>query len=472
MTNEIKNKIAIVLTDSDADNRRIAAEELGSSNENATITALIIALSDVSSGVRDAATRSLIAIGGPTVARGIAFHLADQDIVLRNLAAKILARLGDSSVEALFPFLRDTNKDVRKFAVDILGLIGTDQSLPQLLPLLKDVDENVRVATVEALGCIGGADAVPSLCEMFTLDQSSRIYTADALRKIGDGRAGVVLLETFLGLLKSPGSDSLVLYAISEALGVVGGVDTYHNLRAHVTDVQGQMRSIVLHSIIQIAERNRIPFEFEPSLREDLLQAFEENDETIKLSIVKGLSQFRDSEVTRALVQALGKSEELDFYLFLELASRPETFAMCVEVLEDPTVKFRKEIILLLGKLASDYVRQFVERVEYPVNAELLDRLFDAIATQWTTVDQETREMIVEAVFRIDSDHAVAFLNRVTNNADPWMHIQIIDQLISIPSRNALEFVVQSLENKDEQVREAAQMAMNAAANSPKALPH
>ncbi len=465
MTNETKNIIATLLTDTDADNRRIAAEQLAGSNEQATITALIIALSDDSNGVRDAATRSLISIGGPTVARGIAFHLADQDIVLRNLAAKILAKLGDSAITALFPFLRDPDKDVRKFAVDILGLIGTDQSLPQLLPLLKDEDENVRVATVEALGCIGSGEATLPLCEMFTSDKSPRIYLADAMRKIGDTRSGRVLLEAFLDLVGTPDPDSLVLYAITEALGVVGGRDAYNELLAHIPDVHGQMRSIGLHALIQIAERNRITLEFNASLREDLLQAFLENDVTIKMNIAKGLIQFGDREVTKAFVQALGKSDELDFYLFLELANRPETFGVCVEVLENPDVKFEKEIILLLGKLASDYVRQFVLHAEYPVSRELLDRLFDAIAKQWTSVDQETREMIVEAIFRIDSDHAVSFLNRVTNNADPWIHIQIIDQLISIPSRNALEFVVQSLENKDEQIREAAMMAMNAASN-------
>ncbi len=465
MTNETKNIIATLLTDTDADNRRIAAEQLAGSNEQATITALIIALSDDSNGVRDAATRSLISIGGPTVARGIAFHLADQDIVLRNLAAKILAKLGDSAITALFPFLRDPDKDVRKFAVDILGLIGTDQSRPQLLPLLKDEDENVRVATVEALGCIGSGEATLPLCEMFTSDKSPRIYLADAMRKIGDTRSGRVLLEAFLDLVDTPDPDSLVLYAITEALGVVGGRDAYNELLAHIPDVHGQMRSIGLHALIQIAERNRITLEFNASLREDLLQAFLENDVTIKMNIAKGLIQFGDREVTKAFVQALGKSDELDFYLFLELANRPETFGVCVEVLENPDVKFEKEIILLLGKLASDYVRQFVLHAEYPVSRELLDRLFDAIAKQWTSVDQETREMIVEAIFRIDSDHAVSFLNRVTSNADPWVHIQIIDQLISIPSRNALEFVVQSLENKDEQIREAAMMAMSAASN-------
>ncbi len=465
MTQEVKNSIASLLTDTDADNRRIAAEQLAGSNEQATITALIIALSDESNGVRDAATRSLIAIGGPTVARGIAFHLADQDIVLRNLAAKILAKLGDSAISAVFPFLRDPDKDVRKFAVDILGLIGSGQSLPQLLPLINDEDENVRVATVEALGCIGSDEATLPLCEMFASEKSPRIYIADAVRKIGDVRSGRVLLEAFLDLVNSHDGDSLVLYAIIEALGVVGGRDAYDELLAHIDDVQGQMRSIALHALIQIAERNRITLEFDPSMREDLVQAFQENDPSIKINIAKGLIQFRDKEVTKALVQSLGRSDELDFYLFLELANRPETFRVCVEVLENPDIRFEKEIILLLGKLASDYVRQFVEHVEYPVSAELLDRLFDAVAKQFTAVDQETREMIVEAIFRIDSDHAVAFLNRVTNNADPWMHIQIIDQLISIPSRNALEFVVQSLESKDEQVREAAMMAMNAASN-------
>src|SRR3990167_4350503 len=86
MTIESKQRIATLLTHDDSDTRRMAAEDLSETDNLATISALTAALQDDNKGVRDAASRSLVSIGGISVARGIAHYIAHEDIVTRNLA--------------------------------------------------------------------------------------------------------------------------------------------------------------------------------------------------------------------------------------------------------------------------------------------------------------------------------------------------------------------------------------------------
>jgi HEAT repeat protein len=453
-----KHTIAVLLTHDDSDTRRIAAEELKDSREPAAITALIVALQDEALGVRDAATRSLMTIGGTAVGRAIAYHIADENIAVRNLAAKILMNIGASSIPSVLPYLRDPDKDVRKFAVDILSVTGGEQSLPVLLPLLKDEDENVRVAAVDALGNIGSKEATLSLCEMFVVDPSATICVAEAMRKIGDSRSTIFLLEAFMDLLSGQEYEPSVFYAITEALGAVGDRDAYHELRRHVLRVNGRLRFIVLHALIQIAERYDIPIQFELELRTDLLEALHEKNEDIMMSCIKGLAQFKDSEVTRSFVQVLGISDATDFILFVELANRPDSFAACAEYLGNAKNRFRKEVVQLLGKLASGYIRQFVDRHEYPISEEVIDRAFEEIESRWPSVDQEGRDGIIEAIFEIDGNRAVKVLRSVTADADPWTLIQVIDQLGRLQNPKVIEYIVEYLDNEDETVREAALM--------------
>ena len=140
--------------------------------------------------------RALIEIGGGDVARIMASLIGNDDIAMRNLAAKVLISIGEPAVRYLIPYLRDSSKDVRKFAVDILGRIGSEEPLFELFPLLKDSDPNVRNATVEALGLIGSEDATLPLCDAFIRDPSIMSCTADALGRIGDTRALVHLRES------------------------------------------------------------------------------------------------------------------------------------------------------------------------------------------------------------------------------------------------------------------------------------
>jgi len=441
MNNTIKQHISILLTDDNPEKRLEAAEGLAATKDPAANIALVAALGDKSKGVQDAAMRALIEIGGGDVARIMASLIGNDDIAMRNLAAKVLISIGEPAVRYLIPYLRDSSKDVRKFAVDILGRIGSEEPLFELFPLLKDSDPNVRNATVEALGLIGSEDATLPLCDAFIRDPSIMSCTADALGRIGDTRALVHLRESLSKRLNEATPDPLAISQIIEALGKIGDMETLAELRRHVRDTQGELRLILLDAVIRIAVRYGEPLLLDDSVRRDLFHGLESDDDNIRMNCVKGLSTFQGAEVTWSLICALEKDDALETLLVDHLTSRPDTFILCVEFLEKPSSKNRSRIIRLLGKIAWNCVNLFYHNMDFYVNSDLLQRAFETVRGEWETSDEETKESIVDTLFLIDGRRAVSALSEFVEDSDSWLLPRVIDQLtkIEIAGRSSLQ---------------------------------
>ncbi len=437
MNTSVKQQISILLTDSDPNARRSAAEGLTGERDSAANAALVLALEDESKGVQDAAMHALIEIGDKDVARTVAGLIVNDDIAMRNLAAKVLITIGVQAIQYLIPYLSDKNKDTRKFAVDILGRIGTEESLPQLLPLLKDSDPNVRHATIEALGLIGSEKATSALCDAFLLDSSARGCTADALGKIGDTRALGFLTNSLSAGLKDTADDPLTLSALIEALGKIGNLETLDELRRHVGDVEGELRLMLLDSIVRVAERHGEPLRFDNSLCADLIKGLESDDENIRMSCAKGLSIFRGASITRPLIKAMKGEGALEKYLAGHLITRPETFTLCVESLDEPDCSNRKQIIQLLGRIAWNCVNMFNLNMEAFVNSALIQRAFEAVRRYWETSDEETREAIIDTLFILDGRQAASAIREFVSDPDLCLLPRIIDQLSKTENRGS-----------------------------------
>jgi len=429
MNTTVKHQIAILLTDGDPEARRSAAEDLTEEKDSAANAALVLALEDDSKGVQDAAMHALIEIGDKDVARTVAGLIVSENIATRNLAAKLLITLGAQAIQFLVPYLRDTSKDTRKFAVDILGRIGTEESLSQLLPLLKDPDPNVRHATIEALGLIGSEKATSALCDAFLLDPSARGCTAEALGKIGDARALGFLTNSLSAGLKGTADDPLTLSALIEALGKLGNMETLEELRSHLGDVEGELRLMLLDSIVRVAERHGEPLLFNRSLCTDLIKGLDSDDENIRMSCAKGLSIFRGASITRPLIKALQGEGSIEKFLAGHLITRPETFALCVEALDEPGCNNGKQIIQLLGKIAWNCVNMFNLNMEAFVNSALIQRAFEAVRRYWDGSDEETREAIIDTLFILDGRQAGSAIREFVSDPDLCLLPRIIDQL-------------------------------------------
>jgi HEAT repeat protein len=463
MNDETKNLVCLLLTDPDPDVRRRAAEDLAECNDRNVLAVLSIAMQDENKGVEDAVSRTLLSIGGVDAARAIVYHIEDENIASRNLAAKLLVRLGENSVHALVPYLRSDNKDVRKLAVDILGEIKSKEPIYYLLPLLKDPDPNVLVAALEALGNIGSNVAIGTIGDTYDQYPFARIVAIEALGKIGGDSVRGFLENKFKEAFAVGNTDGVYLFALLDAIGIVGNDNTLEILLSNYENIKEHLRDVLLHEMVYIIERCNIEFQFEDKVQDDLLHALRSDNQHIQLSAAKGLVQFQDQDVTRALLLSLGISEEMDFVVIAQMSARPLAFQIAVECLEGGTSRGKIQIIMLLGKLATEFIHSYKSFSAYPIDDTELKRTFDVTIEAWQDASQEDREIIADTLFRLDCDSAADFLNDALIELDPWSRVQIIDQLGTMPTRRVLECIARFINDENEMVQEAAISALRAA---------
>ena len=463
MNEETKNLVCLLLTDPDPDVRRRAAEDLAEGNDRNVLAVLSIALQDENKGVEDAVSRSFLSIGGVAAARAIVYHIEDKNIISRNLAAKLLVKLGNNSVHALVPYLRSENKDVRKLTVDILGDIKSKEPVYYLLPLLNDTDPNVIVATLEALGNIGSNAAIEPISDTYERYPFARIMAIEALGKIGGNPVQNFLENKFKDALTVRNADEVYLFALLDAMGIVGDDETLEILLANYENLKKHLRDVLLYEIVQIIERCNLEFQFKDKVKDDLLHALHNDNQHIQLSAAKALVQFKDQDVTRALLLSLGISEEMDFVVIAQMSARPLVFQTAVKCLDEGASRGKIQIIMLIGKLATEFVHSYKSFYAYSINETELKRAFAVTKEAWQDASEEDREIIADTLFRLNCDCAVTFLNDALIELDPWSRVHIIDQISMMPTRRALECIARFVNDENEMVREAAISSLRAA---------
>jgi HEAT repeat protein len=463
MNEEMKNLVCLLLTDPDPDVRRRAAEDLAECNDRNVLAVLSIAIQDENKGVEDAVSRSFLSIGGVGAARAIVYHIEDENIASRNLAAKLLIRLGENSVHALVPYLRSDNKDVRKLAVDILGEIKSKEPIYYLLPLLQDSDPNVIVAALEALGNIGSNVAIVPIGDTYNRYPFARIMAIEALGKIGGDSVRSFLENKFKEAFAAGNTDGVYVFALLDAIGIVGNDKTLDILLAHYENIKEHLRDVLLHEMVHIIERCNIEFQFEDKVQVDLLHALHSDNGHIQLSAAKGLVQFKDQDVTRALLLSLGISEEMDFVVIAQMSARPLAFQIAIECLEGGVSRGKIQIIMLLGKLATEFIHSYKNFNAYPIIDTELKRTIAVTVEAWQDASQEDREIIADTLFRLDCDSAADFLNDALIELDPWSRVHIIDQMGTMPTRRVLECIARFINDENDMVQEAAISALRAA---------
>jgi HEAT repeat protein len=456
MTPETRTYISMLLTGEDPDIRRRAAEELGGTSGLAPITALAGALEDDDKGVRDAAARSLLAIGGVHVARAIVEYIVGTNIVTRNLVAELLVKIGNIAVSAVAPYLDHKDRDVRKFAVDILGLIGTDEPAARMLSLLEDPDENVVVSTVEALGNMKSAASMQALYAAYDRFDYTRPAVAEALGKIGLADAERFLIERLRQSLSTLAEDPVTPFVIVEALGLLGGSEALGALQQSRQMMKGTLRSASLHAIVRISERLGHPVPTTEEIKGDYQAAIKDSDAAVRVSAVKGLSGYVGGDVTEILVRSLGIAPEVDAAAVPALLHRDDILSVSTALLDQLPQGQRKAVVGLLGRVTMETIQHVMRKAITTGDEKIFERAFTAIAGQWNEADEETRAAIVDALFRLDGDRAVQFLDEIMNDPDPWLRIHVIEVIAAIADPRAPEFIARFLQDDDETVREVA----------------
>lgn len=210
---------------------------LGKMGEGAktVVPALIKALSDKNSKVRENAANALIPHVRNHATRtlsekeknahpalpALVAALGDENFLVRHAAAEALGEMNDIAVPDLLTALSKGNENVKSSVVTALGALGEKNPtaiVPAFITALSNENASVRLTTAEALGRIGerAHAAIPALIKAFSdEDPTVGAAAAEALGKIGD--KAVADLITSLNI----GDTNVKVYAAS-ALGMLG----------------------------------------------------------------------------------------------------------------------------------------------------------------------------------------------------------------------------------------------------------
>jgi HEAT repeat protein len=285
----------------------------------------------------------------------------------------------------------------------------------------------------------------------------------EALGKVGGSSVRDFLENKFKEALSADKADGVYLFALLDAIGIVGDGDSLEMLFANYDNLKEHLRDVLLHEMVQIIERCNLEFQFESKSQDDLLNALRSDNEQIILSAAKGLVQFKAQNVTRAILLSLGISEEMDFVVIAQMSARPQAFQITAECLQGGAQRGKIQMIMLLGKLATEFIHSYKSFYAYPINNSELEQTFAVVVEAWQDASQEDREIIADTLFRLDCDSAVNFLYTALIELDPWSRVHIIDQLGTMPTRRAFDCIACFVDDENQMVQEAARSALLAA---------
>lgn len=306
------------LLDSDIDSglKHAALEVLGRLKHPKSISAAARCLEHPSLMIRRTAAEVLGQFDDLRATTALAVVLVDPDEHLRLTAARGIARTPEPRLAPrLVPLLKEQSRDLRLAGLQALGACGDKNSLSLLRPFLQDPDDEFAVSAGEALGRLGDSESVDQLIirlESVGSDSEQQPLTLrliDALRRIGDGRAALPLVN----VLTHPSP----------------------RVRARVAESLGRFR--------------------DPGLRpalEDLLRG-DPMDE-VRAASARALGDLGQSEVTTILLN-VGLSDvpavRVQSLIALSQYPRELQVEMVSHLVTDPVPQMRYQVASLLGEI-------------------------------------------------------------------------------------------------------------------------
>jgi hypothetical protein len=169
---------------------------------------------------------------------------------IRNTALKIIAHHKDR--EATLKLIKDKDKDIRKFALDIAFEMGDTEILEMGL---DDDDPNVVVSSAEYLARLGSDSALGKIIDKVRKTPSEDIYSLlflfESLIKLGYPDSAKVIQEKF-----SNASDPLIKDIYIRACGISNDIKYIDFLLSLLDDES--VRKLALESIFSIIRQAQV----------------------------------------------------------------------------------------------------------------------------------------------------------------------------------------------------------------------
>ncbi|MCD6163496.1 MAG: HEAT repeat domain-containing protein [candidate division Zixibacteria bacterium] len=271
-----------------------------SKKKHVKLSEQVLKLKDPDRMEREDAAYELAANPAPQMAEELCSLLYDPDISIRNLVAEVLVKMGTVASEALIKECSSSDHDVRKFAVDIMALIGDSQYVPVLIKLLKDSNENVIGSAAEALGKVTSAEAIEPLIECLNSHPDAGPQVIESLGNIGSDKAIPILYE------KSESDNIVLAYAAIEAIGKIDSPDSLKNLLRLMNVENPELRNFVLTAILKKAGSGSRDELFNASggkFVDYLIEASASDDLEVKKAVIGEMAFWSGDKVVEALIK-------------------------------------------------------------------------------------------------------------------------------------------------------------------------
>ena len=360
-------------------------------------------LADPDPGVRDAAARHLTALGSHEAAERALPYIASTDITVRNLAGEVLTQIGAPAVPVLAGAVDDADKDVRKFAIDVLALLPAQALVGCIAARLDDPDANVRLAAVDALAALGAAEHADALRALYDREPLARPSIIMALGSFG----GATDLAFFAQALAD--EDPVLQFATAEALAEIDRPDVLDLLLDKVATVDPMARPVMLASIVRLLEARPdqatgAPAEVETYLREMLADV----DDTYVTAAIRGLRLLDVEATLDDALAAAGRSDRIDVELFTTLLAVTDPLGRLIDAWER-------------GLLGADAAAQFVLGLLMQEALPLAGwaAAADFVAARYADLDADTKIAAVSLSHRLGHPALVAIVAAGLRDPDP-----------------------------------------------------
>jgi HEAT repeat protein len=410
------------LSDPDPSTRRIAAEGLSGADERA-IYPLICALKDDNPGVQDAATRSLVELGGEVTAY-MTLPLLRETPFLRNTARLVLRQIGRTSVPLLRRLLADKEDDIRTFAVDLIADIGWCDYPDAIARLLEtDPNQNVRASAARAVGALDFRGGLPALFAALGDDEWVSFSALESLAVMKDEAS----VDPITALLGSP-SETL-RYAAIEALGKIGSSRSSGALLGRLQRAGDIEKTAIIRSLVLIGVT--------PAMEEvaDLLMEMFTHDEwEERLIALAGLADLKYKRAVPLILDTAGALDPSEpesedrLYAVKQALLKFECLPALTSVVADPAFRFRAKV------LAIEVIAELQCADSVPLLVSLL-----------TGDLREVRRAAAAALARIGGDDALAALRACTDDRDGHVRSAAISELGLIGDRASFDPLLKRL---------------------------
>jgi len=402
----LEQLIDIFQNDPDENKRRRAVDDIVANNmySNLSIQAIANGLLDNCVGIRDVCQRALLNTPDEyktATAIAVAPLINITEIELRNAAGEILIGMGKYAVKTLLPYLKSNDCDVRKFACDILGIVGDENIVIHITPLLTDPDRNTMLSAIETLGNLQATIALDSLIMVYENFEEVKPFVIEAIGKIGGENSESYLLEQ----LEIDTNDTFLQTIIIDALAYnAKNIDISYKLLKTMPNCKLELQKIMMMTAFAIASRLDMQLIMPDELRYVSHIGLKENDSNIMIASLLALGNEYIADDLQALMYVVVKNiPDLNKQIIYNLSvnSSPEIIHNFLDLYllrdynTEPECEFISYINLFWEQIPHQNKIAIIDSILFSIEQNYNDKILDVLELFYSLDEELMKEKLL-----------------------------------------------------------------------------